>query len=328
MPIAMNDSSLGPNFETSSTTDPIESPPTSVTLAARIGTVAVIIIPFAVFLATPFFFWGWGFTGLDLGLLIGFYILTTLGITIGFHRLFTHRSFETYGFVKIILGVLGSMAVQGPMFEWVALHRVHHRHSDQEEDPHSPHHSGKGFWGAFKGAWHAHIGWFFTANPANLSKYVPDLRNSKALQKVSNLFPVWVLATFLLPAILGGLLSGSWMGMLRGLIWGGAVRLFLVHHVTWSVNSACHLWGRRPFRSRDQSRNNFIFGLLAMGEGWHNSHHAFPNSARHGLKWWEVDISYWVIRMLAATKLAWNIHIPTPAVLKSKQTSEYPPMPH
>ncbi len=313
----MDDMTLEKNAELISPTE-VHHSHAEPTLAAKLGTLAVIIIPFVAVLGVPIWLWGWGFTGHDLALLVGFYVLTTVGITIGFHRLFTHKSFETYGFVKVILGILGSMAVQGSLMEWVAMHRIHHRYSDQEGDPHSPHHSGVGFWGAVKGAWHAHVGWLLGKNPVDLTKYVADLRNSKALRRVSNLFPVWVLATFLLPAILGGLLSWSWIGMLKGLIWGGVVRLFLVHHVTWSVNSACHLWGRRPFKSRDESRNNFVFGVLAMGEGWHNTHHAFPNSARHGLKWWELDLSYWMIRLLAAMKLAWNVNVPALAMQESK----------
>jgi stearoyl-CoA desaturase (delta-9 desaturase) len=161
-----------------------------------------------------------------------------------------------------------------------------------------------------RGIWHAHMGWFLTSGAQNLSRYVQDLRQSAAVRVANALFPVWVLAGLLIPAGLGGLLSGTWMGALCGLLWGGLARICLVHHVTWSVNSVCHLWGGRPYPGADHSRNNFVFGVLALGEGWHNNHHAFPTSARHGLRWWQFDVSYWVIRGLALLGLAWQVKLP------------------
>jgi stearoyl-CoA desaturase (Delta-9 desaturase) len=280
-------------------------------LLERLITIAAIIIPLAAVIAVPFFLWGWGFHWTDLGLLLGMYVVTVIGITVGFHRLFVHRSFETYAWVKWIWAVLGSMAVQGPLFQWVALHRRHHQFSDTPDDPHSPRHEGHGVLGLLKGFWHAHIGWFFTPDPPNLHRYVADLGQSRALRVTSRLFPVWVALGLLIPAVLGGVITLSWVGVLTGLIWGGLVRIFLVHHVTWSVNSACHLWGRQPFRCNDDSRNNLIFGILALGEGWHNTHHAFPTSARHGLRWWQIDVSYYVIRALAWMHLAWDVKLPS-----------------
>ena len=250
------------------------------------------------------------------------YFLTALGITVGFHRLFVHRSFETYTWVKFILAVLGSMAVQGPLLKWVAMHRRHHQYSDTPDDPHSPQHEGQGVLGLLRGFWHAHIGWFFQPDPPDLDHYVKDLRASRTLRVASYLFPLWVVLGLVIPAVLGGVITLSWAGVWTGLIWGGLVRIFLVHHVTWSVNSACHLWGFRPYRSDDQSRNNFVFGILALGEGWHNTHHAFPTSARHGLRWWQIDVSYWVIRTLALLGLAWNLKLPTKqAQEKERRTS-------
>jgi stearoyl-CoA desaturase (delta-9 desaturase) len=255
--------------------------------------------------------WGWGVTWVDLSLLAGFYLLTAVGITVGFHRLFVHRSFETYTWVKFILAVLGSMAVQGPLFNWVAQHRRHHQHSDTEHDPHSPHRYGPRWWARARGLWHAHIGWAFRADAPGLARYVQDLRKSWALRLSDHLFLVWAAVGLALPAALGGLITGSWTGVWTGLVCGGLVRLFLVHHVTWSVNSAGHLWGSRPYRSDDHSRNNFVLGVLALGEGWHNAHHAFPTSARHGLRWWQVDVSYYLIRLLALLGLAWNVRLPS-----------------
>jgi stearoyl-CoA desaturase (delta-9 desaturase) len=290
---------------------PLEEAAQLAPLGVRVVTFVVIVVPLLGLVAAPFFLWGWGFSWVDLGLLLGMYVLTALGITVGFHRLFTHRSFETYAWVKVVLVALGSMAVQGPMLKWVALHRRHHQHSDTPEDPHSPHHHGGGVLGLLRGAWHAHIGWFFQRDPENLDRYVPDLLKSRAVRVGSALFLLWVAVGLVLPPVLGGLLTLSWAGVWTGLIWGGLVRIFLVHHVTWSVNSACHLWGLRPYASADQSRDNVVFGVLALGEGWHASHHAFPTSARHGLRWWQIDVSYWVIRALAWLRLAWDVRLPS-----------------
>jgi stearoyl-CoA desaturase (delta-9 desaturase) len=291
-------------------------------LTVRIVTFFAIVLPFAGVVAAPFFFWGWGFHWADLALLVGMYFLTALGITVGFHRLFVHRSFETYGWVKFIWAALGSMAVQGPMLKWVAMHRRHHQFSDTPNDPHSPQHEGRGVLGLMRGFWHSHIGWLFAADPKDLDRYVKDLSASRALRVASALFPLWITLGLVFPAIVCGVVMLSWAGVWTGLIWGGLVRVFLVHHVTWSVNSACHLWGWRPYRSDDQSRNNFVFGILALGEGWHNTHHAFPTSARHGLRWWEIDVSYWVIRTLALVGLAWNLKLPTKqSLLRERRTA-------
>jgi stearoyl-CoA desaturase (delta-9 desaturase) len=269
-----------------------------------------VVLPFLGLAAAAVFVWGWGFSWVQLGLLLVMYVLTGLGIGVGFHRLFTHRSFETNRVVQFVLAALGSMAVEGPLLFWVAQHRRHHQHSDTPDDPHSPHHHGKGVLGLLRGLWHSHLGWIFQPDPPDLPHYVKDLRQSGALRAASALFPVWVAVGLLAPAGLGWLLTGAWTGALLGLLWGGLARVFLVHHVTWSVNSVCHLWGGRPYPGSDQSRNNFVFGVLALGEGWHNNHHAFPTSARHGLRWWQVDVSYYVIRALAWLRLAWNVKLP------------------
>lgn len=276
----------------------------------RLVNLVAVIVPFLGLIAAGYLAWGRGFHRVELGLLVGLYVLTGLGITVGFHRLFTHRSFETGRVVEVFLAVFGSMAVQGPLLQWVAMHRRHHQHSDRPDDPHSPHQHGGGVLGLLRGAWHAHIGWAFAPDPPNLSHYVKDLQQQGHLRVISTLFPVWVGLGLLIPAAVGGLLTGSWTGAWTGLLWGGLVRICLVHHVTWSINSVCHLWGTRPYPIADQSRNNLIFGVLALGEGWHNNHHAFPTSARHGLRWWQVDLSFYVIRSLALLGLAWNVRLP------------------
>ncbi len=234
-------------------------------------------------------------------------MLTAVGITVGYHRLFTHRAFETNKVVQFVLAVLGSMAVEGPLLKWVAIHRRHHQCSDTPDDPHSPHEQGDGFLGLLCGLWHAHVGWFFQPDPPNLPHYVKDLRQSETLRIASALFPLWATLSLLIPAALGGLLTHSWLGVVTGLVWGGLARIFLVHHVTWSINSICHLWGRQPFRTGDQSRNNFVFGVLGFGEGWHNNHHAFPTSPKFGLRWWQIDLGYWFIWMLALLGLATRV---------------------
>jgi stearoyl-CoA desaturase (Delta-9 desaturase) len=288
-----------------------EETPLRISLGTRLVTLAAVIVPLLGLAAAVGLLWGWGFRWVDLGLLLGMYVLTALGITVGFHRLFVHRSFETFTWVKFILAVLGSMAVQASLLSWVAHHRAHHQHSDTPEDPHTPHHSGKGVLGWLKGFWQAHIGWAFDPDRPGLSHYVKDLQRSPTLRVASALFPLWVVLGLAIPAVLGGLLTGTWTGVLTGLIWGGLARVFLVHHVTWSVNSVCHLWGLRPYKSGDQSRDNVVFGILAMGEGWHQGHHTFPTSARHGLSWWKIDVSYYVIRALALIGLAWGVRLPS-----------------
>ena len=277
-----------------------------------------VVVPFAGFVAAAILLWGIGFSWLHLILMVVMYLLTAVGITIGYHRLFTHKSFETNRVVKAILAILGSMAVEGPLLKWVAMHRRHHQHSDEDGDPHSPHLHGEGLWGVVTGMWHAHVGWIFDQDPANVERYVGDLKKDRALRWISATFPLWVLVSMLLPTVLGGLLSLSWMGALLGFLWGGLARIFLVHHVTWSINSVCHLWGSRDFESHDESRNNFIFGVLALGEGWHNNHHAFPTSARHGLRWWQIDASYWIIVAMQWVGLASKVRKPTAEAMNAK----------
>ncbi len=287
-------------------------------LHIRIASLFVILVPFAGLIAAIALLWGWGFSWVHCGLLLGMYLTTAVGVTVGYHRLFTHKSFETNVVVKCILAVLGSMAVEGPLLKWVAQHRKHHQHSDHEDDPHSPHLHGGGIAGIFRGLWHSHVGWIFEADGPNLQRYIVDLLPDRALRIISSLWTVWALIGLLIPTLLGGLLTWSWSGAALGLVWGGLARIFLVHHVTWSVNSVCHMWGARPFRSHDESRNNLVFGVLALGEGWHNNHHAFPTSARHGLRWWQIDLSYYLIRFLQLVGLAWHVRVPSSDSLLAK----------
>lgn len=286
----------------------------------KFANLAAIILPFLSLVAAIILLWGYGLSWCDLTLLTGMYMATGLGITVGFHRLLTHRSFKTIWPIKCLFAILGSMAVQGPVLRWVATHRRHHQHSDQADDPHTPHLQGDGLRGLFKGLKHAHLGWILKPDAPNLARYVGDLKNDRTIQLVSRLFPLWVVIGLLIPTAVGGLWTMSWLGALLGLIWGGLVRIFFVHHVTWSINSVCHLWGKRPFACGDESRNNFLFGILAWGEGWHNNHHAFPTSVRHGLAWWQFDLSYLVVRLLSFLGLAWSLRVPSESGILSART--------
>jgi stearoyl-CoA desaturase (delta-9 desaturase) len=285
----------------------------------RLFNFAAVTIPFAGLVAAIILLWGVAFNWVYLALLGGMYVATAIGINVGYHRFFTHRSFKTPRFIEAILAALGSMAVEGPVIQWAAVHRCHHQHSDEHEDPHSPHSHGEGFWTMVRGMWHAHMGWLFTPHPPQLARYVNDLRKDRLVRRMSKLFPFWVIVGLLIPAVLGGLFTMSWMGVLLGFIWGGLVRVFLVHHVTWSINSVCHIWGSRPYDTHDESRNNAIFGVLAFGEGWHNNHHAFPSSARHGLRWWQLDFTYMIIRGMALVGLARDVRVPSRSRIAAKR---------
>ena len=307
---------------TAKLTPPVSKKHVRLSLGGRIATFIGVTVPFVGLVTAIVFLWGWGIHWTELAILLGMYSTTVLGVTVGFHRLFVHRSFETYLPVKVILTAIGSMSVQGSMIHWVGLHRWHHQHSDNIEDVHSPHHGGGGLLGFLNGFWHSHIGWAFHADPPGLDRYVQDLQKSPTLRVASSLFPLWAILGLLVPAAIGGAVAGSWWGAWIGLLWGGFVRIFLVHHVTWSVNSVCHIWGSRPFRSEDESRDNVLFGLLAFGEGWHNTHHAFPTSARHGLRWWQLDFSYWFIRALAFCGCAWNLKLPSQEAQRREQRTK------
>jgi stearoyl-CoA desaturase (Delta-9 desaturase) len=297
--------------------EPVLSPPASLT--ARVATLTIVILPFVGLVAAIILLWGVGFSWVHLGLFLGMYLVTIMGVTVGFHRLFTHKSFETVWPVRLVLAIAGSMAIEGSVFRWVALHRRHHQHSDTHDDPHSPHIHGNGVWATIRGAYRSHIGWFFEPDPVDLDRYIPDLTKDKVIKWVSNTFPLWIAVSMGLPALLGGLITLSWLGVLLGFIWGGLVRILFVHHVSWSINSVCHLWGTRPFNSHDESRNNAIFGILAFGEGWHNNHHAFPTSARHGLRWWQIDLSYLMIRALELIGLAKRVRVPSSEAMEAKR---------
>jgi stearoyl-CoA desaturase (delta-9 desaturase) len=276
---------------------------------ARNANLAAAIIPFAAFIAAVVLLWNDLVHWSDLAIFAAMYVVTAGGITVGYHRLFTHRAFDAPAPVRYALAVLGSMAVQGSLIDWVADHRKHHAFTDSEGDPHSPHHDhGEGFRGALAGLWHAHMGWLFeTQGSADKRRFARDLLEDQGMRRVSRWFLPLVGLGLALPFALGLALTGTLAGALTALLWGGAVRIFLVHHVTWSVNSVCHFFGRRRFDTDDHSTNVLWLALPSLGESWHHNHHAFPRSARHGLRWWEVDISGLIILALERIGLARNV---------------------
>jgi stearoyl-CoA desaturase (Delta-9 desaturase) len=250
----------------------------------------------------------------ELTIMLVGYVLAGLGITVGYHRLFTHRSFQTYPAVRYAFAILGQTAVEGNVVSWVANHRKHHQFSDRSGDPHSPHADyGEGIVEALKGLWHAHTGWLFDTDAAAApSRYAKDLVGDRGLRVISKLFVPIVLLSLLVPALVGWAWIGGRYGFLAGLVWGGAVRILLLHHVTWSINSICHFWGRRHFTVRDESRNVWWLSWLSFGESWHNNHHAFPSSAFHGLRAREIDPGGWLIYALERCGLAWQVVRITP----------------
>jgi stearoyl-CoA desaturase (delta-9 desaturase) len=266
--------------------------------------IAVILPPIGVVVAIVLL-WNRAVDWIDLGLLAGMYVITAAGVTIGYHRLLTHRSFATYKPIEYGLAVAASLSLQGAVLDWVADHRKHHAHTDAEGDPHSPH---VGAGNGLSGLWHAHVGWMFRAHGmAEHSRYAADIADDRGMMAISRAFPWLVAASFLIPAALGGLLHWSIAGALTGAIWGGLVRIFLLHHTTWSINSVCHYLGRRRFATEDHSTNVAWLALPSLGEAWHHNHHAFPRSARHGLRPWEIDLTWAAIWTMEKLGLAWNV---------------------
>ena len=268
-----------------------------------------VAVPLLAVIVAGWTAWGDALHWSDLVVFAVMYLLTGLGITLGYHRLFTHRSFKTTRPMRAVLAVLGSMAVQGSVIDWTATHRKHHVHSDEPGDPHSPHLQERAGWrGALRGLMYAHVGWVFRGQDrANPARYARDLLADRDMRVIGRTFPLWVVAGLALSFGLGVALTGSVIGGLTGLLWGGGARIFLLHHATFSINSLCHFFGRRPFRTGDESRNLAWLAPITLGEAWHNNHHAFPTSARHGLGRWQLDPSARVIDMLGACHLAWDI---------------------
>jgi stearoyl-CoA desaturase (delta-9 desaturase) len=278
-----------------------------------------IVVPLIAVAAVVPVMWGWGLHWRDVVIALFFYLLTGFGITVGFHRYFTHGSFRAKRPLRIALGIMGSLAVEGPLIRWVADHRKHHKYSDQDGDPHSPWAYGDSIGGLTKGLYHAHLGWLFDEEQTPQRQYAPDLLADKDIVRISRHFPTWVAVSTLLPPLIGGLWSMSWQGALSAFFWATLVRIALLHHVTWSINSICHVAGSRPFKSRDKSGNVWWLAILSFGESWHNLHHADPTSARHGVLRGQVDTSARLIWIFEKFGWASNVRWPEPKRLDARR---------
>ena len=305
------------------TTEPVKGVVWLTPGQARAQRVAILVLTLAPLLGLVVAIaslWGRGITALDLGLLGGGYVVCGLGVTVGYHRLLTHRSFDAPRWLRNLFAVLGSLAVEGSVISWVADHRRHHAYADKPGDPHSPHLTeGEGIGATLKGLGHAHVGWLFSEVRTEKNRWAPDLYNDSHMRRIDRLFPVLALFSLAAPAAVAGIVTGSPAGALGGFLWGGVVRMLLLHHVTWSVNSICHFFGDRPFATSDESTNNWPLALISFGESWHNNHHAFPTSAVHGLGRFQPDATGFVIRTLARLGLADNVKLPDDARIERKR---------
>jgi stearoyl-CoA desaturase (Delta-9 desaturase) len=289
--------------------------------AEQVALAAFIVVPLLAVVAAVPLLWGYGIGWTDVAIAAVMYAVTGHGITVGFHRYLTHGSFKAKRPLRVALAVAGSMAIEGPVNRWVADHRRHHAFSDAEGDPHSPWRYGEDFRSLCKGLWHAHVGWLFDVEQTNQRRFVPDLLRDPDMVRVSRAFPLLVVVSLALPALLGGLLTMSWAGALTAFFWGSLVRVFVLHHVTWSINSICHAMGDRPFQTRDRSGNVWPLALISMGESWHNLHHADPTSARHGVLRGQVDTSAELIRGFEKLGWATNVRWPSPERIASRRVT-------
>ncbi|PXY23588.1 stearoyl-CoA 9-desaturase [Prauserella coralliicola] len=282
---------------------------------------AFLLIPFVALVAAVPFAWGWGLSWVDLALAAVFYTVATLGVTVGYHRYFTHGAFKTNRALRVALAIAGSMAVQGSVIFWVASHRRHHAFADREGDPHSPWLFGSSPMALARGFWHAHMGWMFKREVTNYERFAPDLLADNDLRVVNRYFWLWITLSLALPAVLGGLLTWTWWGAVTAFFWAGLVRIAFLHHVTWSVNSICHMFGERPFMSRDRAANFWPLAILSMGESWHNSHHADPTCARHGVLRGQIDVSARLIWIFEKLGWAHNVRWPKPERIAAKRVA-------
>ncbi|MFI6788733.1 acyl-CoA desaturase [Nonomuraea sp. NPDC050383] len=287
---------------------------------AELVTFALVVgLPLIAFVAAVPLAWGWGLGWTDIVIMFVFYAVSGLGVTVGLHRYFTHGSFKAKRPLKIALGIAGSLSLEMSVLDWVATHRKHHKFSDKEGDPHSPWRFGPGFRSMAKGLMYAHMGWMFDAERTNREKYAPDLCKDPDVRKLHKWFPALALTSLLLPGVLGGLLTWSWQGALTALFWGSLVRIGLLHHVTWSINSICHVFGDEAFQVRDKSRNVWWLAIPSFGESWHNLHHSDPTCARHGALKGQIDLSAEVIRGFERLGWASDVRWPTPERLAAKR---------
>lgn len=290
-------------------------------VAERFALASFIVVPFLAVLAAIPFAWGWGIGWHDVVIMTAMYFTACHGVTIGFHRFFTHGSFKANRALKIVLAVAGSLAIEGPIVRWVADHRKHHKFSDKDGDPHSPWRYGESVPALLKGLWWAHMGWLFDEEQTPQQTYAPDLIKDRDISWISRQFAFFTLLSLLLPPLVGGLWSWSWEGALTAFFWGSLIRVGLLHHVTWSINSICHAVGKRPFKSRDRSGNVALLAILSCGESWHNLHHAEPTSARHGVLRGQIDSSARLIRWFELAGWARDVRWPSPERIAARRAA-------
>ena len=286
----------------------------------KIHSLTITTLSFAgVSIAVTLLFLGYGITKVEILIFAVMTLLTTIGIVVGYHRHFTHKSFKAKTPIKIILGILGSMAGQGNISFWVALHRFHHEYSDTTEDPHSPYFKGEKTLGKWQGLWHSYIGWTIDHKLPNPLYYSSDIIRDESISKVNNLYFYWLIIGLILPTLAGGIFTQSWLGAFYGFLWGGLVRMFITQNLVWSITSIAHIIGNSPLKSSDRSTNNFWIAIPTIGDSWHNNHHAFPNAAIVGWEWWQIDIAGWIILALEKLGLVWDVKIPTKQMISSKK---------
>lgn len=304
-----------------------ESPASRPSRLQTVVTGLILFGPLAGVVVAVVSLFGRGVDALDLILAAVFYAVSGHGVTAGYHRLFAHRGFRARRWTKIALGAAGSLAFEGSILAWVAHHRVHHAYTDVPGDPHSPHLSSAGSWPRLRGALHAHAGWLLRAPDADVARWAPDLAADPDLVLLSRFFPLACAVSLGAPALLGWAISGTGAGALGGFVWGGLVRVFVLQQATFAVNSACHLWGKRPFRTRanDRATNVAVLSVLSMGESWHNAHHASPRTARHGVDRGQIDSTARLIAVLERFRLVSEVRWPSPAGLEAKRRPEGPP---
>ena len=290
----------------------------SLRVPQRIHALAIVVFPTLGFVAALALALRYGMTRVDLALFAGLSALTMCGISVGYHRLFSHRSFRANTPVRVLLAVSGSMSAQGSLFYWVANHRRHHQFTDRPGDLHSPYYEGERPLGRLTGLWHSHMGWTFDHEITSTIHFAKDLFRDPAIARVNQLYPLWVLLGIVVPALAGGAASGTALGALTGFLWGGLARIFVIYHVTNSIDSITHVFGSRPFDTGDHSTNNPWLVLPTLGEAWHNNHHAFPASAIFGLRWWQVDPGGTLIRGLQRLGWAWEVREPTPELVAAR----------
>ncbi|MBG0829299.1 acyl-CoA desaturase [Planomonospora sp. ID67723] len=289
----------------------------------RLLVVLFVVVPFLAVLAAVPFAWGRGLGWRDVVIGGVMYLVTGFGITIGYHRHFTHRSFQARPWLRVVLALAGGMALQGPVIRWVADHRRHHKYADREGDPHSPWRFGPGFAGLCRGLFHAHVGWLFSPERTSRRRFCPDLLADRPIRLLSHnlAYAPVILLSVGLPALAGGLWGGSWDAALTAFFWGGLIRIFLLHHVTWSINSICHTFGEEEFAVRDRSRNVRWLALVSLGESWHNLHHADPTAARHGVLPGQTDVSARLIWLFERFGWVWDVRWPDADRIASRRVA-------